>query len=206
MQPLGERVDDRDADAVQAAGDLVAAAVAELAAGVQHGQHDLDAPGCPPSPCIATGMPRPLSTTVTELSGWIVTDDLVAEAGERLVDRVVHDLVDEVVQARHAGRADVHARALADRLEALEDGDVLRVVVGGRLRHRRVVDAALAGASVVRAIAACAWGQLSLDDVRTPRNPGSVDRGRGGEMCVQNNSTSRSRIQPRSVKNACKTA
>ena len=39
-QPLRERVDDRDADAVQAAGDLVAAA-AELAAGVQHRQHDL---------------------------------------------------------------------------------------------------------------------------------------------------------------------
>ena len=38
-QPLGERVDDRDADAVQAAGDLVAAA-AELAAGVQLRQHD----------------------------------------------------------------------------------------------------------------------------------------------------------------------
>ena len=42
VEPLRQRVDDRDADAVQAAGDLVAAAVAELAAGVQDGQHDLD--------------------------------------------------------------------------------------------------------------------------------------------------------------------
>ena len=41
-QPLGEGVDDGHADAVQAAGDLVAAAVAELAAGVQDGEHDLD--------------------------------------------------------------------------------------------------------------------------------------------------------------------
>ena len=41
VQALGERVDDRDADAVQAAGDFVAAAVAELAAGVQGGQHHL---------------------------------------------------------------------------------------------------------------------------------------------------------------------
>ena len=39
-QPLGERVDDRHADAVQAARDLVGVAV-ELAAGVQHGHHDL---------------------------------------------------------------------------------------------------------------------------------------------------------------------
>ena len=58
--------------------------------------------------------------------------DLGAEAGERLVDGVVDDLVDEVVQAHHAGRADVHARALADRLEAFEDRDVLRVVARRR--------------------------------------------------------------------------
>ena len=49
-QRLAERVDDRDADAVQAAGDLVAAAVAELAAGVQDGEHDLDGRAGPPSP------------------------------------------------------------------------------------------------------------------------------------------------------------
>ena len=41
VEPLGQRVHDRHADAVQAARDLVAAAVAELAAGVQDGQHDL---------------------------------------------------------------------------------------------------------------------------------------------------------------------
>ena len=52
-----------------------------------------------------------------------------AVAGQRLVDRVVDDLPDEVVQAALAGRADVHAGALAHRLEALEDGDLARVVV-----------------------------------------------------------------------------
>ena len=49
--------------------------------------------------------------------------DPVAVAGQRLVDRVVDDLPDQVVQAALTGRADVHARALADRLEALEDLD-----------------------------------------------------------------------------------
>ena len=44
-------------------------------------------------------MPRPLSTTETELSGWIVDRDRVAVPGERLVDGVVDHLVDEVVQA-----------------------------------------------------------------------------------------------------------
>jgi hypothetical protein len=38
-------------------------------------------------------------------------------AGERLVDGVVDHLVDEVVQAAQAGRPDVHAGTLADRLE-----------------------------------------------------------------------------------------
>src|SRR4051794_40469924 len=43
LQPelLRQRVHDRHADAVEAAGDLVAAAVAELAAGVQDGEDDL---------------------------------------------------------------------------------------------------------------------------------------------------------------------
>ena len=88
-------------------------------------------------------MPRPSSTTVTELSGWIVTSTLDAVAGQRLVDRVVDDLVDEVVQPADAGRADVHAGPLADRLEALEDGDVLGVVAS---RARRAV--LLSGCSV----------------------------------------------------------
>ena len=40
LEPARQRVHDRDADAVQAAGDLVALA-AELAAGVEHREHDL---------------------------------------------------------------------------------------------------------------------------------------------------------------------
>ena len=46
VEPAGQGVDHGDADAVQAAGDRVAAA-AELAAGVQHGEHDLDGGTCP---------------------------------------------------------------------------------------------------------------------------------------------------------------
>jgi hypothetical protein len=51
--------------------------------------------------------------------------DRVVEAGHGLVDGVVHDLVDQMVKAPRTGRADVHPRPQADRLEALENGDVL---------------------------------------------------------------------------------
>jgi hypothetical protein len=58
----------------------------------------------------------------------------------RLVDRVVDDLVDEVVQAARPRRADVHAGTLADGFEALEDrdvrGTVRRIVFGVFLRQR----------------------------------------------------------------------
>ena len=70
--------------------------------------------------------------------------DFGGVAGQRLVDGVVDDLVDHVVQAGAVvGVADVHARPLAHGIEALEDLDRFRAVVGfgadisGRFSHRR---------------------------------------------------------------------
>ena len=61
------------------------------------------------------------------------------DAGQRLVDAVVDDLPEALHQAAGVGRSDVHARALADRLEALEDQEVGGVVA--------VVDRVLQGGS-----------------------------------------------------------
>ena len=129
VEPLGQRVDDRHADAVQAAGHLVAVVV-ELAAGVQHGQHDFGRR-------LAAGVAIDgnAAAVVDDRDRVVDVDrdvDLVAEAGQRLVDRVVDDLVDEVVQPGRAGRPDVHGRALAHGLEALEDLDLVGAVVVGR--------------------------------------------------------------------------
>ena len=131
LEPLGERVDDRDADAVQTARDLVALVV-ELAAGVQHRQHDLG--GRLPRLVHVHGN----AATVVD-DGHRVVDvngdrDLAAVAGQRLVDRVVHHLPDEVVEADRPRGADVHRRALADRFQTLEDLDL----VGPVGVHRRV--------------------------------------------------------------------
>ncbi len=48
--------------------------------------------------------------------------------GHRLVDGVVGDLVDEVVKTALPGGADVHARTLANSVEAFEDGDRTGVI------------------------------------------------------------------------------
>ena len=77
-----------------------------------------------------TGMPRPLSKHAHRPIVVDRDDDLVGEPSHGLVDGVVDDLVDEVVQTASAGGADVHAGALADRFEPLEDLDVAGVVCG----------------------------------------------------------------------------
>ena len=75
----------------------------------------------PVSLCMSTGMPRPLSSTVTELSVWMRTMIAGREPGLRLVDRVVHDLPHHVVQAGEVvGVADVHPGALAHRVRSFE--------------------------------------------------------------------------------------
>ena len=97
LDELRERVHDRDADAVESARDLVGPFV-ELASGVQLGHHDFGR--------VEAGLVRPhrdAAPVVDHRHGVVDVDrdrDLAAVAGERLVDRVVHHLVDEVVEAR----------------------------------------------------------------------------------------------------------
>ena len=70
-------------------------------------------------------MPRPLSCTVTASPDLVQRDgDRVGVAVEVFIDGVVDDFPDEMVQPLGVGRADVHRRPLADRLEAFEDRDV----------------------------------------------------------------------------------
>jgi hypothetical protein len=101
VEPDRQRVHHGQAHAVQAAGDRVGLAV-ELAAGVQRGHDDLkrralldrvlvygDATAVINDPDAAVGEQR--------------HPDVGREAREGLVDRVVHNLVDQVVQSPLAG-------------------------------------------------------------------------------------------------------
>lgn len=54
--------------------------------------------------------------------------DMCGPPGEGLVDRVVDDLIQQVVQPVGTGAADVHGRALADAVDALKDLNLLSSV------------------------------------------------------------------------------
>ena len=127
IHPGRQGVDHAHADAVQAAGDLVAAA-AELAAGVEDRVHHLEG-------VLARLMPAHRhATAVVPVAHRPVGQqgdlDAVGEAGHGFVDGVVDDLPDQVVEAPHIRGADVHAGAPADGLQALEDLDALGGVAG----------------------------------------------------------------------------
>ena len=111
---------------MQTAGDLVSAA-AELAAGVQHGENDLKGALAG----LLLNIDRDAAAVIAHADNVAgLDDDLypVAVAGQSLVDGVVHDLVYKVVQTRRRGRAYIHARALANRLQSLQHLDLRRIV------------------------------------------------------------------------------
>ena len=124
--PFGERIHDRDADAVQTAGNRIAVA-AEFAACMEHRQYDFH--GRFPSLVHAR---RNAATIVRDCTAAVIIErhfDVRAVARECFVDTVVDDFVDQMVQAARGCRADVHARTQAYRFEPFEDSDVTRAVV-----------------------------------------------------------------------------
>ena len=128
LEPLGEEVDDGDADAVQTAGDFVRVVV-ELTAGVQLGHDDF---GCRAA-FFFVDVDGDAAAVVVDRHRAVGMDrdgDAIRVTGQRFVDRVVDDLVHHVMEAGDViGVADVHARTLAHCVESLEDFDVL-----GRVR------------------------------------------------------------------------
>ena len=141
IEALRQRVHNGHADPVQTTGDLVAVVV-ELAASVEDGERDLGR-GFP----TAVKIDRNAAAVVDDGDRVVDVDrnvDLIAEAGQRFVDRVVDDLVDEMMESRRTGRPDVHRRPLPYGLEPLEYLDLVGAVIVGRtvavglsLRRRR---------------------------------------------------------------------
>lgn len=128
VEASGEGVDDGRANAVEAAGGRVGAA-AELTAGVELGVDDFDAGQA----LAGDNVDGDASAVVGDGGGVVGVEahvDSVAVSFQSLIDGVVDDLPEAVHEASVVGGADVHAGALAHRLEAFEDREVPCVVVG----------------------------------------------------------------------------
>ena len=167
---------------MQAARDLVSAAP-ELSTGVERGEHHLE------RGALRRGMHagRDATAVVQHRYRFVrVEDDLdrVAPAGESLVDAVVDELDHQVVQTAEIGRPDVHTGPAANRLQPLEDLDLVGGIgvfgsptdVGGMgTRGARFVDRGAFERVLVGAVGACGVGYVwrSGCDV-------SVGRGAGG--------------------------
>ena len=103
------------------------ALVVELAASVEDRHHYLGR-------CLAAGVlvDRNTSSVVDNRYRVVNVDgdtDGVAVSPQRFIDGVVDDLIDQVMEPRCTGRPDVHCRARADRLEALQNLDLVGAVV-----------------------------------------------------------------------------
>ncbi len=96
----------------------------ELAARVQLGHHELDAG----EPGLGVDIDRDAPAVVGHhhrAVGGQDDLDFGAVSGQRLVHGVVDDLPQAVHQPAAIGGADVHARTLANSVEALEDREIL---------------------------------------------------------------------------------
>ena len=172
-QPFGERVHDRDADAVQPAGHLVPVA-AELSACVELRQDDRQRR----QPLLLHNLDGDPAAVIRDRHGVVRMDDdlgVVVVPGEGLIDSIVDHLEHEMVETSRAGRADVHPGPEPDRLETLEDGDVFCGV--GRFSHAGVTKKAL---QIPRFRA-----ELSLSERAVGRSSCEACRSRSGDELPQ---------------------
>ena len=121
----GEGIDDGDADAVQAAGEVVVFA-AEFAARVQAGEDEFNAADA----FFGVDIDRHAATVVADgkrAVGVQGNADGGGVSGKRFIDAVVDDFLREVVGAGGVG---VHPWPFADGVQAFQD-----VYIGGAIAH-----------------------------------------------------------------------
>ncbi len=126
LQPLGQSVDDRRAHAVEAAGYLITAA-AELTTGMEDGENDFQ------SGLAGLGLDIHGDTTAVisdgdGIAGVNGDGDILAIAGQSLIDGVIHDFIDQMVQARRGRGADIHTGPFPDGFQTLQNLNLLRAV------------------------------------------------------------------------------
>ena len=148
LAPFREEIHHGDAHAVQTARGLVGP-LRELAAELQHGHHPLQRGEAQ----VRVDFHGDAAAVVFHGHRAVVVDDhadLVGEAGHRLVDRVVDDLIDQVMQAPGGRVGDIHGGPLADVLQVAEVFQVLGGVIAFALDARQGVQLRIARDGVAR--------------------------------------------------------
>ncbi len=122
---LRERIHDGGTHTVESAAHFVAALVpAEFSAGVQRRENHFERRlfGC------GMHIHRNAAAVIFHAHRTVILQRArndVCVAGHRLVDTVIHDLVHEMVESPDIGGTDVHAGALADGFQPLQDLNLL---------------------------------------------------------------------------------
>ena len=118
IEVSGKGIDDRGTDAMQAAGGLIYRVI-ELAAGMQGGKNDPLG-----GDALLVHFHRDAAAVVLHSAGAVRLQgdrNPAAVPGQVLIHGIVHNLVNQVVQALLGHTSYIHARPLADRVQALED-------------------------------------------------------------------------------------
>ena len=130
-----ERVDDRNADAMQAAGGFVDLGV-ELAACVQHRHDDFE-----------RGFVLEFRMRIDRHAATIIRDrqiavfveidiDEIGVTGNGLVHGIIDDFGEQMMQRALVGAANIHARTAANRLQPFQHLDVGGIVIAAGFRRR----------------------------------------------------------------------
>ena len=133
LQPIGKRVDHRNAHAVETTRDFVGVAV-KFSASVQHRQHNFRCGALLRRMHVHRDAPAVVhhGDRVVGVHGDV---DLIGITGHRFIDRIVHHFPDQMVQAHLSGGADIHRGAQPHGLQAAENFDGLGVVLVAALRR-----------------------------------------------------------------------
>lgn len=129
---------------MEATRDLVSAAT-ELSASVEGGHDDFECGFL----LLGVTIDRDAAAIIDHGHNIVTANgagDGIADSSQRFIDRIVDEFADEVVQAALVGAANVHAGALANGFEALENLNLLGTI---RLVHcRSILDGHVGGNSL----------------------------------------------------------
>ena len=131
LKPVRKRIYNGCAYAMETAGNLVSAA-AEFTAGVQDRENNLY---CRNARFVVDSN-RNASSVIDNRDRVIFVDryfNVVTEACQCLVHRIIYNLVNQVMQTSGRGGTDIHARPFADRFQTLQNLNLICSVFNAHL-------------------------------------------------------------------------